>query len=270
MRANGLVGGHYVEPYAGGAGVACELLISGVASHVHLNDASPEVHAFWWSILNHTEEFCRRIRLASLTIKEWRRQREVLRHPDDHDRLGLGFALFFLNRCNRSGIPSGGVIGGLNQTGRWKIDARFPKIELITRIEAIASRRRRVTIENKDAEKFLWENASNLPPNTLVYCDPPYFRKSDRLYLNRYEPRDHAQIARVMQSQVQHPWLVSYDAAPEVMKYYVKRRSFTYGLQYYAGQTRHGNEVFFCSDNLTLPLRSKVKSIDAGLVAMSA
>ena len=38
MVLNGLQGGHYLEPYAGGAGVALELLFHGHASHVHIND----------------------------------------------------------------------------------------------------------------------------------------------------------------------------------------------------------------------------------------
>lgn len=46
MKRNDLCGGHYLEPYAGGAGVALELLFHKYASHVHINDADPAVYAF--------------------------------------------------------------------------------------------------------------------------------------------------------------------------------------------------------------------------------
>lgn len=146
LAANRLVNGHYAEPYAGGAGVAVELLIAGKVSHIHLNDSSRAIYAFWHSVLNHTQEFSRRIASASLTVAEWRRQKEILSRPSEFDDLDLGFSLFFLNRCNRSGIPSG-VIGGLNQTGKWKMDARFPRNELITRIEAIAAKKKAITLK---------------------------------------------------------------------------------------------------------------------------
>ena len=59
MRQNGLIGGHYLEPYAGGAGVALELLFHGHASHIHINDADPAVYAFWVSVTKHSREIGR-------------------------------------------------------------------------------------------------------------------------------------------------------------------------------------------------------------------
>src|SRR6185312_12908846 len=205
MSANELDGADYVEPYAGGAGIAIELLLQGKTAHIHLNDASPAVYAFWRSILTKTDAFCRRIGGVSLTVEEWRRQRDVLRAPGGHSQFDLGFSLFYLNRCNRSGIPSGGVIGGLDQTGPWKIDARFPRTELIQRIEAIAARRRVITIKNQDAEEYIRTYVPKLPRKTLVYCDPPYYHQSSRLYLNRYGPADHVRIATVIQRFLKRP-----------------------------------------------------------------
>ena len=57
-----------------------------------------------------------------------RRHRE---HPD------LGFAFFYLNRTNRSGVLNAGVIGGQAQTGTYKIDARFNRATLTERLRAI-------------------------------------------------------------------------------------------------------------------------------------
>ena len=155
MQSSGLAGGHYAAPYAGGAGVALQFLLGKVATRVYLNDLSKAVYSFWRAILTRTEEFCRRISTASLTVSEWRRQKDILARPRDHGQLDLAFSLFFLNRCNRSGIPSGGVIGGLQQAGPWKIDARFPRVELIRRVEAIPARKQAISVSNLDAGDFL-------------------------------------------------------------------------------------------------------------------
>ena len=148
------IGGHYVEPYAGGAGVALELLLGGYVEHIHLNDSALAIYSFWRAVTLHTENLCRRIQNASLTVQEWTRQREILRHPTEHDEIDLGFSTLYLNRCNRSGILSGGLIGGINQDGKWRMDARFSRNELIRRIEVIANRRDSISLENMDAEVF--------------------------------------------------------------------------------------------------------------------
>jgi DNA adenine methylase len=261
LSENDLSGGHYAEPYAGGSGVAIALLLGGRVEHIHLNDSCPRLFAFWHSVLHHTEEFCRRISSASLTVKEWRRQKEIFARPQEFDRLDIGFAMFFLNRCNRSGIASAGVIGGMDQTGPWKIDARFPRGELVRRIQAIAYKKGAITLKNWDAEKFLTKHIPTLPPNTLVYCDPPYFRKADRLYLNFYAPEDHARVAKVVQ-KLRRPWIVSYDNAQAILALYCERRSFVYGLQYNASRAYKGREVFFFSDKLTLTRTSALPAIN--------
>lgn len=265
IEANGLVGGDYVEPYAGGAGVAMELLLSGHVKKVHINDCSVPVYAFWRSILRKTEQFCRMISAASLTVEEWRRQQEIVRNPRKHNQLEVGFATFFLNRCNRSGVLSAGLIGGIAQDGDWTMDARFPRNELIRRIEAIAMRKSKIVLKNQDAFDFITDYIPTLPAETLVYCDPPYFDKASRLYLNFYKDDDHRRIAQVIQQQLERPWVVSYDSAPQILEYYGQRRSFLYDLQYNANTVYKGREVFFFSDDLALPRDSRLPFIDAAL-----
>ncbi len=265
MDENDLVGGDYAEPYAGGAGVATALLLENKVSHIHLNDSCTGIYAFWRSILNQTNEFCRRVADTRLTVKEWRRQREILSRPAEFNQIDVGFSAFYLNRCNRSGILSGGLIGGLKQDGEWKMNARFPRKELVGRIEAIAAKRKSITIKNMDAEKFILDYLPQLPKKSLVYCDPPYFHKASRLYLNHYKPKDHDQIAQVIQSSVGHHWIVSYDGAPEILKCYSERRSFLYDLQYNAAKAYKGREVIFFSDDLKLPKTSVIPNIAAAL-----
>ena len=265
IRVNDLVGCEYAEPYAGGAGVAMELLMRGVVSRVHLNDLSAPIYAFWRSVLTRSEEFCRRIASVPLTVTEWRRQREIFKRRKEFNQFDVGFSLFYLNRCNRSGIPGGGLIGGLKQVGDWLMDARFPRNELIRRVEAIAAKRTAISVKSRNAEDFIREYLPDLPENAMVYCDPPYFRKADRLYLNYYKPEDHLRVAQVIQEHIRQHWVVSYDGAPKILRYYAQRRHFRYKLQYNAHKAYKGTEVFFFSDGLALPTASSLPPIDAGL-----
>ncbi|AQQ28876.1 DNA adenine methylase [Burkholderia cenocepacia] len=262
LEANDMIGGHYVEPYAGGAGVALELLLDNKVSKIHLNDCSVPVYAFWRSILSKPEEFCRLISSASLTVDEWKRRREIVRQPKGHSQLEVGFSAFYLNRCNRSGVLSAGLIGGLEQSGEWKMDARFPRNELIRRIELIASRSSAIVLKNWDAERFMVDHVASLPLETLVYCDPPYFEKASRLYLNSYCEEDHRRISNTIQNDLGRRWVVSYDNAPQIVEYYSNRRSFVYDLQYNASRVYKGKEVFVFSDDLTLPRSSSLRYID--------
>jgi DNA adenine methylase len=265
LRANELIGGHYVEPYAGGAGVALELLLGRHVDNVHLNDSALPVYAFWRTVLQETEALCRLISTASLTVEEWRRRREIVRHPEEHPLLEVGFSTFYLNRCNRSGVLSGGVIGGLAQTGEWKMDARFSRNELIRRIEVIAARADSITVRNLDAEDFIAQHVNVLPANTLVYCDPPYFEKASRLYLNAYDEADHERISQFIQKKLKKRWVVSYDSAPQILSFYEKRRSFLYDLQYNASNVYKGREVFVFSDELRIPSESSLNYIDLAI-----
>ncbi|MGY6276903.1 DNA adenine methylase [Methylomonas sp. MgM2] len=265
ILANGLEGGHYIEPYAGGAGVAMELLVDGHVDHVHLNDSSYHIYSFWQSVLTQTEAFCSKISRSLVNVEEWLGHREILRHPDEHSLLEVGFATFYLNRTNRSGILNAGVIGGFKQNGRWKIDARFPMNDLIRRVELIGSLRDHITVCNLDAEQFFLTHFPTLPENSLVYCDPPYFEKGSRLYLNHYKQDDHERISELIQGLDNIKWIVSYDGAEEILAYYADRRKFLYDLQYNASRVYKGSEVFIFSDELVIPRISSVPYISHAL-----
>jgi DNA adenine methylase len=270
LVCNGLIGGHYAEPYAGGAGVALELLLSDRVSDIHLNDASVQLCAFWNSLVKRPEELCRKIAAASLSIEDWRLHREIVRHPLDHDELELGFSTFYLNRCNRSGVLTGGVIGGLGQSGRWRMDARFPRNELIQRIEAIATKADHIFVTNMDAEEFMGDHAVEcLPESSLVYCDPPYYERAERLYLNSYKQSDHERLSQTIQDGLQRKWIVSYDSHPDIVALYGGRRHFSYDLSYSATRSYIGREIFVFSDDLRLPTTSALSAMSEGLSSVA-
>lgn len=259
------IDGHYIEPYAGGAGVALKLLLTKRVKYIHLNDSDIRLYAFWHSVKNENQKLCNQILSASLTVEEWKKHREVLRNPEKHSLFEIGFSTFYMNRCNRSGVLKAGVIGGLNQDGNYKMDARFSRNDLIRRIELIGIFSDKIFISNLDAEEFIDNYIPNLDDNSLIYFDPPYFNKAKDLYLNSYKPEDHQRLSKAIQ-KVEKPWVLSYDNVPEIINLYTSRNYFTYDLQYSAARNYKGKEVFVFSDFLKLPESCGLKFIDKELV----
>lgn len=256
IEANGIRDCIYAEPYAGGAGAAINLLLEGKVERVILNDADPNVWAFWRAILDETGDFLALIDNVPLTIDEWRRQRKVYESRRG-SVLRKGFAAFFLNRCNRSGIlMNGGVIGGLNQDGKWKIDARFNRAALSRRIERIAAYAENIVVTNLDALCFLKTHvtASEQRDRLFVYLDPPYYVKGSELYLNYYEPKDHAVLARALRTIRDVHWLVTYDNAPEIRDLYSWGKVQPFNLRYSAHSSRDGSELVISNHQLEVPM----------------
>lgn len=251
IEMNGLTGGHYVETYAGGAGIAITLLYLEYASHVHLNDVDPAVYSFWKSLVDQPDDLARLVRDTPLTLEERDRQKAAYR-AEDSSVLERGFAMFYLNRVNRSGIIHGGVIGGNHQSGAYKIDARFNRAELVRRIEKVASYAPRISVHNRDAADFIANELPKIKDQTLVYLDPPYYANGSRLYRNTYKHDDHAKIAGMVGS-IRQPWIVSYDNAPQVCALYAKYRQQTFGLGYSANARYEGTEVMVFCDQLKIP-----------------
>ena len=223
IEANGLIGATYIEPFAGGAGAALKLLFAESVATIYLNDKDGFVFNFWKSILDDTQEFIRLIESCRVNVKTWKAQREILRSPARYSKLEVGFATFFLNRCNHSGVLNGGPIGGLSQTGSYKIGVRFNKVELIRRIERIHLFRDRIHISKSDALVFMkWLVASKRADlrDALVYFDPPYLEKARRLYPMYFKLRDHVRLAEYLSKRKEFRWIVSYDDVTPIRKLY--------------------------------------------------
>lgn len=247
IRENGLAGCTYVEPFAGGAGAGLGLLVSGQVSNVVINDLDPSIYAFWRLLVDDPDDLISRIRSVPLTVKEWRKQKEVY-STSSSDLADRGFATFYLNRTNRSGVLNGGPIGGLDQSGKYLIDARFNREGLVERVRTIGLFRNRISVSCDDGKDVSMVYADR--SDAFIYADPPYFEKAGSLYMNAFNEKDHADLANVLNSRAGSRWLLTYDAVPQVEDLYSRRRIRRFGLNYSAHRVTKATEVVVLSDTL--------------------
>lgn len=251
IRDNNLTSSTYVEPYAGGAGAALGLLVSGQVASIAINDLDPALYAFWRYVVDDPDDFRRRVSTVELTVKEWEKQREIYNTASIDDLPLLGFATFYLNRTNRSGVLNGGPIGGKDQTGNYKIDARFNRDTLLERIRIIGLYASRINVTNQDGCEIIKQHADN--PNAFIYADPPYFEKAGSLYMNAFDASDHKDLATCLNQVTTARWILTYDNVPQVGELYSERRRRLFSLNYSAHRVTKAQEVMVFSDSLTIP-----------------
>lgn len=253
IQANNLDKGHYAEPYAGGCGLALSLMFKGYVHELHLNDLDRSISSFWNAIINQTDRFIDRIIETPVTMDEWYKQRAIQESKQSVDDFDLGFSTFFLNRTNRSGIIlKAGVIGGFKQEGGYKLDCRFNKEGLISKIRRIEKYKHRIHLYNLDAIDFINQTHKELPINSFYCIDPPYYVKGSTLYTSFYKPEDHQVLSKVI-LELNRPWILTYDNSPEIQKLYRRNRQYRFNLNYTAAHKRIGTELLVVSKKLKIP-----------------
>lgn len=249
----------YIEPFAGGAGTALELLFDGTVSEIVINDYDKAIYSMWRAILTNTRKFIKMIEDTPINDAEWRKQKDIYNTQNKKYSLELGFAAFYLNRTNRSGILSAGPIGGHDQTGNYLIDARFNKNDLITRIKKIAKYRHKIHIYNYDVRTFINVYAQKYIENAFIYFDPPYYHKGKQLYKNFFEHKDHEQI-RDLIVNLNCPWIVTYDDVEEIRTIYNAYEGYNFDLIYGLANTGLNSEIMFFSDPSLVPKNDELIS----------
>lgn len=243
---NNLQGCTYVEPFAGGAGVALRLLLENIVDRIMINDFDRSIYAFWNLVLNDTDWLCRKINDVNVTMEEYYIQREIQSRKEEIDIRELGFSTFFLNRTNRSGIIKAGPIGGYSQQGNYLLDCRFTKKNLIHRVEKIAEHREQIQVFNNDAIEFLHSDIWYIDQEYFVFFDPPYFEKGKALYTNFYNHDDHFQLSQYIQDNLNEwRWIVTYDCCEEIKAMYEQSQSTEISLNYSAQDKRKASEYLF-------------------------
>lgn len=260
IEKTGHSGGTYIEPFAGGAGIAIDLLLNNIVSEIVINDFDKGIYSFWRAILTETDRFINDINNARLNICEWERQHEIYLTQQRKYSYELGFATFYLNRTNRSGIITGGVIGGKDQSGEWTMDARFPKESLTERIHEIATQKRHIHLYNKDINCFLVNYASKYSENALIYFDPPYYEKGRELYMNFLQHKDHVKIRSEIEQLKKVDWVITYDDCPEILKLYRNHACKRVSWSYSAAIKRKVNEIMIFGNTAMIPTKEELQS----------
>ncbi len=250
--------GTYIEPFAGGAGVALMLLMEGYVDDIVINDYDKAIYSVWRAIISEAENFVDRILDTSINIDEWKKQKEIYVEQNKKYSLDLAFATFFLNRTNRSGILKGGPIGGFEQTGNYGIDARYNAEKLVERVRAIAKYKKHIKVYNKEIVSFIENVLPNYDQNSLTYFDPPYFNKGPELYKNFFDKEDHAKIAQLILNGVPGNWIITYDDTPEIIELYKQQCIRRYNLNYSVANTGKSSEVIVFNDNKFCPTNQEL------------
>lgn len=248
--------GIYIEPFAGGAGVALFLLMNSYVDRIHINDLDLSIYSFWKTIVDDSESLIKLIYETPIDIDEWKKQKKIQEKPEEASILELAFSTFYLNRTNISGIIKGGAIGGYGQEGKYKIDARFNKKGLVERIEKIAQHRDKIKVTNLCVTDLIENEIKKIEDRCFIYFDPPYYVKGPELYRNHLTHDDHLKIANMIQEIEEHYWIVSYDNVKEIETMYDMFRKKTYSLNYSAGKATKGKEIMIFSNNLELKFKA--------------
>lgn len=250
LKQNKLQDVIYIEPFCGGCGLAIKLLLSGDVSSIIINDINPAIYAFWYCVLNKTEELCSRINECNVTIGERDKHTLILKDVNNHSTIDIGFATLFLNRTNISGILNAGPIGGREQAGKDKLDARFKKTVLKDKIIAIADKKQKISLYNLDVFDFVTKVLPEYESSQLfLNFDPPYVKKGQELYLNHFSPEDHRRL-RDQISQCNQHWIATYDYNQSILDLYSPFNYERIQLNHSAGTMKKGDEVIIYSKNL--------------------
>lgn len=252
IESNSLYDSTYIEPFAGGAGVALSLLLSHYVKEIILNDINYQLYSFWRTLLDNPEYLINKILNVTLSIPEWEKQRYIFNNPYNYEQKKVGFSFFYLNRTNRSGILNAGVIGGYNQAGKYKLDARFNKTSLLKRLENIIDYRSKIHIYNCDTVDFLSNFKAEKTKKYFAYFDPPYFNKGQDLYTNFYTYSDHELLRNTIQNKVKFDWILTYDDAPEIHNLYKQYRVTSFSLLYCAHEIKIGKELLITSNGIKI------------------
>lgn len=241
---------NYLEPYAGGAGVALRLLFEGLVETIYINDADFCIYCFWFAATKHTNWLVNKIVSTEISIEEWKRQRFIYLHANQFSKREVGFSVLFLNRCNRSGILKAGPIGGLEQKGTYKINCRFNKEKLISLIRMIEFYKNRIFISNLDAIDFIitYKNLQS----SFWFIDPPYFFKGKELYKNFYKIDDHRDLSKIIKKHLtDSQWILTYDVSSEIFELY---KSFKYKMieLNYSVETKRKETEYLFYNNLLI------------------
>lgn len=256
-----LEGVTWLEPFCGGCGLGLALVDRGVVGSATFSDGDPRIASMWQAMAYQTDDFVRWMEGVSVDMGTFREMRRVANDPDAGG-FERGTATYFLNRTCRSGYIDGGVIGGNDQSGKYRMDCRFNKPELerrVRRVGELAADGRLRFVGPYDAIALIrllcgayatgMEPASDDVPDGVgpalrdgvpraadggelfLYADPPYVVKGAACYRRGV---DHDELARCLRDvgDMGVRWLCSYDDCERVRGLYAGYRTEPLSVTY--------------------------------------
>lgn len=271
------ISGTYIEPFAGGAGISIELLLSGTVKEIVINDYDSSIYAIWYAILNDTDKLISMISSVPFDytspnadtpnnmLRFWKKQKNIHEHADKSKySIENAFATLMLNRMNVSGVINGGPIGGKSQLGKYKLDSRFNKKTLITKIKNIAEEREHIILYNLDANELIKVIHNSFDAdNTFIFFDPPYFVQGKNLYMSFFDDKQHEVLAKNILSLENYYWITTYDHAPQISELYSSAsKRYEYSLNYSANKRGKAFEYLFASPITKLPVLETMNMLE--------
>ncbi len=254
----------YVEPFAGGAGVALDMLFSGKVERVVINDSDRAIYSIWRALTTENDAFLDKVLSTNVTLEEWHRQRRIYLTGKKYS-LEFAYSAFFLNRTNHSGILLSGPIGGQTQ-GDWKLDVRYNRDKLAKQIAKIGEHAKAIKVYNRDVFAFVGGQLRNLGNDAFVYFDPPYYKKGRKLYKNYFTPELHRELFDVIKDNVHQDWIVSYDDVPEIRAIYGAFLSRSFSLDYSLANNGKGHEIMYFKSASLVPSSDELARIGMGIM----
>lgn len=252
----------YAEPFAGGFGAGLDLLFNNKVKSVIINDYDISIYSIWNAILNEPERIVNDIMNTDITIEEWEKQRNIYDNLLKKKKYSyeLAFATYFLNRTNRSGIITGGPIGGKSQSGAYTVDCRFNKADLIKKIIKIAEHKDRIQLYNLEANDFIDEIGQRFNSEEIfIFFDPPYYQQGKNLYTNFFQHDDHVKLKEKIELLNNYYWIMTYDNQYEILSLYEDYNKYLYSINYYANSVRKAKEILVHSDRMRVESCGRIK-----------
>lgn len=248
----------WFEPFGGGAGAALAAVVDHGVPEAWIVEKNPALAAFWTAVMHDEGRLAARVEATVPTLAAFDAAQEVVADALDGgtpDPGELAFSAFLVNRCSRSGmvIPNVGPIGGKDQAGRYTVQSRFDGPSLAGRLRSIAALGGRFRVIEGDGIEHIEDlPTSGVEHETFVFADPPYIGPGNRLYASGMDRTQHERLAAAL-LPLQGPWVLTYDAHPDVPGLYPGCRVHRFEAQHSAGRGRIGSEYLVAPRGLELP-----------------
>lgn len=248
----------FIEPFAGGASVALQMLQENLTDQIILVDVDPWITSFWQTVFFDTDWLVEQIYSIDVTIEKW----HELKGSNPTSTRDQALTCFFLNRTSFSGIleASVGPIGGKEQKSIYKIDCRFMRDTLSNRIRQASLFKERVHaiwncswIEGIRKVRSEQENGKVPRSGLFFYLDPPFFEEAYALYRFYFTEKDHLELRDYLLT-LKDNWLLSYDSAEQVNLLYGE--AISTGMN---GAKQHNIELHYSLAQL--PKRKRGKEV---------